>query len=112
MNLSLLVVTIIQIPRRVLKQNSRRTDAPSEGKRTNKERPAKLCRNSSGTGKLDFSIFPVQRSHQQRRHKQTERGDDKDGKGGEGETVPNERYPPDALELTILKQISLPDRQI
>lgn len=39
-------------------------------------------------------------------------GENKDGKRVEGETVPNKRDPPDALELAILKQISLPDRQI
>lgn len=77
--------------------------------------PARLRRNSLGTGKLNLSIFPGPRhlNHRGEGTSEQQRGkENKDGERVGGETVPNERDPPDALKLTILKQTSLPDRQI
>lgn len=52
--------------------------------RTNKEMPARLRRNSSGTGKLNLSIFPGRRHLNNRGEGTREQEWGAENKGGEG----------------------------
>lgn len=85
--LSLLVVTIIQKKDSKTKLPKDRPLPLKEG--MNQKVPAKLCRNSSGTGRLNFPIFSVHRNLNNR-GEGTRKKDGRQEKTVERPMLPNE----------------------